>query len=131
MSAIRGEPCSACPYRCDVPSGVWATEEYDKLPPYDAETFNQPTAAFACHATPDHLCHGWAVVHGWDLLGLRLYAANHPDVDCTLPRQVVPLFASGREAAEHGKRDIDGPSSGALRTQTRLIRKHPRLRRDT
>lgn len=38
MSAARREPCSACPYRVDVPAGVWAREEYDKLDPYDLPT---------------------------------------------------------------------------------------------
>lgn len=53
----------ACPYRKDVPSGVWDASEYDKLPAYDAPTAEQPFAPFACHATPEKLCHGWAVCH--------------------------------------------------------------------
>lgn len=41
---LRDNPCHSCPYRRDVPSGVWATEEYDKLLPYDADTASQPSA---------------------------------------------------------------------------------------
>ena len=40
-------PCGSCPYRQDVPSGVWAASEYEKLPAYDApETFMQPPGLF-------------------------------------------------------------------------------------
>ena len=28
---VRSQPCSSCPYRKDVPSGVWAHHEYEKL----------------------------------------------------------------------------------------------------
>lgn len=27
----RTEPCETCPYRRDVPSGVWSADEYRKL----------------------------------------------------------------------------------------------------
>jgi hypothetical protein len=29
------KPCESCPYRKDVPSGVWSEGEYRKLPQYD------------------------------------------------------------------------------------------------
>lgn len=122
---IRRLPCPACPYRCDVPSGVWSLDDYAKLVPYDAETFAQPPAAFACHATPERFCHGWALAHTsrgheFDLLALRLYPAE-------IPPLVVPLFASGREAAEHGVRDINHPGPAAIEAMKRL-RRHPHLR---
>lgn len=130
MSKVRSIPCTACPYRRDVPSGVWAAEEYDKLPPYDRPTGEQPVAGFSCHVTPDHYCHGWALVHtnrghDFDLLSLRFAAFKGEDVD--LPDNVVPLFGSGTEAAEHGRRDIAKPSAEALATMLRLHDKHDRL----
>ena len=69
-------PCVTCPYRCDVPSGVWAAEEYAKLPEYDAPTWQQPPALFMCHSHPDGLCTGWLQSHAnrehaFDLLALR------------------------------------------------------------
>lgn len=123
---IRAIPCRACPYRRDVASGVWAEEEYEKLRAYDAPTASQPPAAFACHATPEHLCHGWALVHSnrgleHELLALRLCGTP------TLPDPVIALFASGAEAADHGQRDAMAPSATARTTIERLIRKHPRL----
>lgn len=128
---IRSQPCSACPYRRDVPSGLWAAEDYDKMPPYDAPTMKQPMAAFRCHATPDHLCHGWAVVHsnrGHDreLLALRLLEFQGGEV-IDVPASGVPLFESGTAAAEHGKADIDRPSIKAMLTGARLLNKYPRL----
>lgn len=124
---IRSVPCSACPYRRDVASGVWAHEEYEKLRAYDAPTTEQPLSAFACHATPEHLCHGWARVHSTrghehELLALRLCGAG------ALPGPVVELFGSGAEAADHGQRDISAPDADAVRTIERLVRKHARLR---
>lgn len=124
---IRREACSACPYRRDAPSGLWSAEEYEKLPPYDLETFDQPMAVFACHATPEHLCHGWAVTGGYKLLALRIYASTHRDEVIEIPEPSTPLFASGTEAAEYGLRDVDAPSAEAAKVGHRLLRKNPRL----
>jgi len=128
MSAVRSMPCSACPYRRDVASGVWHHHEYEKLRDYDNETFNQPAPPFACHATPEHYCNGWAIVHTsrgneYDLLALRLFPP-----DGGIPEPLVPLFASGNEAADHGQADVAAPTVEARVTIDRLIRKHPRLR---
>lgn len=89
----------------------------------------QPAAVFCCHATPDHACHGWAVVgidkvpHGHDLLAARLGLLDGP-----VPDESVPLFDSHTEAAEHGLRDIDRPDEESCAVQDRLIRKYERLR---
>jgi len=131
MTDIRSQPCSACPYRQDCPSGLWEPHEYDKLPPYDAETFAQPFAPFMCHATNDHMCNGWAVCHTnrggrYELVALRLLGISADDV----PRESVPLFRSGAEACAHGKRDVAAPSVEARAAADRLTRKYPRLRGD-
>lgn len=127
MSTIRTHPCTACPYRRDVPSGVWSDNDYNKLSLYDEPTFAQPFQAFSCHATPDRYCHGWAVVHTsrgheYDLLALRFR-------DCgEIPEAAVELFGSGTEAAEHGKRDAEAPGDDAVKTVARLKWKYTRLR---
>jgi hypothetical protein len=124
MTGVRSSPCEACPYRRDVAPGIWAPKEYAKLLDYDKPTGSQPTAGFACHATPDHYCHGWAVVHTsrgheFDLLALRLH--GYPPI----PPARVDLFGSGAEAAEHGLRP---PEPRTLTVAGRLVRKHSRLR---
>lgn len=126
MTEVRREPCASCPYRQDVPSGVWAFHEYEKLRDYDLPTADQPLAVFACHATPDHHCHGWAVCHTsrgheFDLLALRVWPA-------AVPPAAVPLFESGNDAADHGQRDIEDTSPEADVVVERLLRKYPRLR---
>jgi hypothetical protein len=128
MTQIRSQSCLACPYRQDAPSGLWAEEEYDKLTEYDNPTSEQPFAAFFCHATPEVLCHGWAVCHSnrgheFELLALRLW-----EPEGGLPEADAKLFACGREAAEHGKRDLSHPSPEARATAQRLMRKYERLR---
>jgi len=132
---IRREPCIACPYRKDAPPGLWAASEYDKLLPYDATTSEQPFEAFACHATPEHLCHGWAVVHSnrgheFELISLRLAAALRRLDGIEIPEPLVPLFGSAAEAAEHGKSAIDDPPEEAFVMGERLARKYGRLRKE-
>ena len=126
--SVRSQPCSSCPYRQDVPSGVWSFDEYEKLRDYDNETFDQPFAVFACHATPEHLCHGWAVVHTnrgneYDLIALRIWPPSGG-----VPEAAVALFESGNDAADHGQAAIDDPDPAAIATQRRLMKKYPRLR---
>jgi hypothetical protein len=132
---IRKESCTACPYRRDVPSGVWAASEYEKLAEYDNETFDQPFGIFHCHATPEVICHGWTVVHGrqkgaHDLLALRMGAGmgvfSYDELEGI--EEHTPLFSSGTEACEHGKRDIEHPSQEAMDTVARLGDKYERLR---
>jgi Family of unknown function (DUF6283) len=143
MTKIRPEPCSSCPYRRDVPSGLWAWSEYEKLRDYDRPTAEQPSAVFACHATPEAYCNGWALahnnrgpdpmnplsVHPYDLFALR-WAESRGDWDGVMPDSKTPLFASGSEAADHGQRDIDRPSPEAIEAVARLTRKYPRLEMD-
>lgn len=56
-------PCTTCPYRRDVPSGIWAPEEYQKLLAYDRPTMQQPAALFMCHQGAGGLCTGWVQCH--------------------------------------------------------------------
>lgn len=127
MTAVRAQPCSTCPYRLDCPSGVWAAHEYSKLRDYDRPTGDQPLATFGCHATPDHHCHGWAVVHmsrgrAYELLALRFWPPSGP-----IPEPYVDLFDSGNDAADWGQRDIEDPRPEAIQAVARLTRKYPRL----
>lgn len=119
-------PCGSCPYRRDVPSGIWAREEYEKLPRFDGETWEQDATVFLCHRQDGRLCAGWVGVHDMvESLGLRLAVAGgriHPAVAGALPEYATetPLFASGAEAGEHGLRDLEQPGDAARRLITRL-----------
>jgi Family of unknown function (DUF6283) len=68
-----------------------------------------------CHGTPELVCAGWAAVHGSQRsLGLRVAALRGHDVTAVLEyRTDVPLFASGHEAAEHGRSGIEDPGEDA------------------
>lgn len=126
-------PCDSCPYRRDVPSGIWDASEYAKLPRYDADTAFQPQGLFQCHQTGEdnarrRICAGWAGCHDGDnLLALRL-AVGSGRISPETARMVVeyqspvPLFRSGAEAASHGMRDITLPSPDALRTLAKIQR---------
>jgi hypothetical protein len=117
------KPCGSCPYRRDVPSGIWSADEYDKLPDYDGEMWEQPHMLFLCHQQDGCLCGGWLIAHGVDdLLALRAHAR---ELDPSVWSYVsdVPCFASGAEAAAHGKAEIDNPPPAALRMISALVRK--------
>lgn len=121
MSALlppAPRPCESCPYRTDVPSGVWSEEEYDKLIEFDR---NQWAGVFQCHQTDRdsdkaRMCAGWTYVHGPRSIWLRMAVSNG-----TYPREIfayetdVELFEDGLEAAEWGMEEIDDPGPQARR----------------
>lgn len=118
-------PCKSCPYRRDVPSGIWHPSEYRKLRKYDGDIIDQLTngaiALFDCHQKDGRLCAGWIGAHGahnllavslnWRKLAKSVFAYTSP----------IPLFATGREAARHGMRDIRKPDAPARRMIDRLL----------
>ena len=120
VSGPAPRPCASCPYRRDVPSGVWDASEYDKLPAYDRDTGEQPMDLFLCHQTNAdspgaRLCAGWVGCHGQELLALRLaLAMGRIDAAVMAYTTDVPLFESGSAAAEHGKARIDEPDDLAV-----------------
>lgn len=121
-------PCKSCPYRRDVPSGIWDPSEYEKLTRYDGETFEQldGTALFLCHQQDGNLCAGWVGCHDPnELLALRLHARqiDPSTYDYVSP---VPLFASGAEAAEHGLAEVDQPGEAADKVIRKLTRQRSR-----
>jgi len=130
-------PCTSCPYRREVPSGVWAAQEYDKLPLYDAPTWGQPASAFFCHQTSGErlrLCAGWVGCHDmYESLGLRCaFGAgliDAEDVKAAIGYDTpVPLFMSGAEAAEHGKAEIEDPSDEAKAAVLKVTTKREDVR---
>jgi hypothetical protein len=121
---IPARPCGTCPYAMATPSGVWAPEEYDKLPEYDRDTWAQPPAVFMCHTgdASTRVCKGWVACHGYGLLAYRLAVAagrlraSPDDFDCP-----VPLHPSGAAAADAGRKEIASPSTHALRAIRKLL----------
>lgn len=134
MTAIgpAARPCGSCPYRCDVPSGVWAAEEYEKLSAYDADTPYQPVRVFECHRLDGRVCAGWAGCHdGDELLALRVaVASGYMSVaDAVATRDYVspvPLWESGAVAAAHGLAEVHNPGPAAVRVGRKVSRRVPR-----
>lgn len=128
-AAPAKNPCGSCPYRKDVPSGVWAPEEYDKLPMFDGPTSDQPPAVFYCHQQNGRVCAGWAGCHDMTQnLGLRIAVSmgklTPEEYDAVVDYESpVPLFESGAAAAEHGLRDLFSPSEKAQRVIDRVLAK--------
>lgn len=124
-------PCESCPYRRDVPSGVWHPDEYAKLPLYDRPTGEQPPGVFQCHQGNGRTCGGWAGCHDMnESMGLRLAAGMGllPEEELAAIRAYVspvPLWASGAEAAAHGLAELAAPGMEAAVMVTRLRRKAP------
>ena len=130
MTKIPRQPCSSCPYRKDVPSGVWDVSEYVKLLEYDNETQEQPLGRFDCHQQNGCLCRGWLDCHGnqgqgRELLSVRLAVANgsigSDDLNKALSESpAVKVFGSGKEACLHGLQGIDSPSEEALDVMVKI-----------
>lgn len=123
----RPRPCASCPFRTSVPSGVWHPAEYSKLARYDGDMHEQSLATFHCHqGDANHVCAGWLGFRDpADLLAVRVGIVRgdlHPS--CGEYTTDVPLFETGREAAEHGMRDVLNPSPEA----TDVIDKVTRVR---
>lgn len=120
----RRTPCASCPYRRGVESGVWHEDEYAKLERYDAEMPFQPTAYFVCHQGDGDVCSGWlGHREPTDLLAVRIgISRGDLDPSCAGYSTTVPLFVSGAEAAEHGRRDIEHPSEDAQSAIRKIIR---------
>lgn len=131
LIAINRAPCQSCPYRRDVPSGIWHAEEYDKILPFDNETMFQPPRVFLCHQANGCLCRGWLDTHGSELLALRL-ACIKGEVD---PEAVgkaleegpaVPVFESAAQAAAHGRKSIKRPGRKAREMVSKIAQKRGR-----
>lgn len=115
-------PCGSCPYRCDVPSGIWHKSEYNKLLRYDGPTFVQDPVAFMCHQRDGNLCGGWLACHGpQELLALRFPGLN-ADPAVFEYKTTVPVFASGAAARAHGIKDIRRPGARARKMIDGLVR---------
>jgi hypothetical protein len=124
-------PCGSCPYRRDTPPGVWDASEYEKLREY-AEGRDYPDGVphlgiFLCHQTNalghETVCRGWLTVEQ-DSLAVRLALCRGE----VTPEQVyadplVPLYATGEEAAIAGLAGVPAPSVKAERVMRQLRRK--------
>jgi hypothetical protein len=133
--SVRGpaaRPCGSCPYRRDVPSGVWHPDEYAKLPRFDADTPHQPPGVFLCHQQDGRICAGWAGCHDMQQsLGLRIACAtgalSGDEMDAVLDFvSPVPLFGSGAEAAAHGLAELESPGAPARRVMEKVTRRKAR-----
>lgn len=132
MTGFAPRPCSSCPYRRDVPSGIWHESEYAKLPAYDLDTASQPGGLFMCHNHPASLCTGWVGCHGDQLLALRLAVISGKMTgeeftnacDYVSP---IPLFDSGFEAASHGVAEIHAPGAEAESAMQKVMRTRGRI----
>ena len=121
-------PCESCPYRRDVPSGVWVAEEYAKLPAYDRPTAEQPPGLFLCHQQDGRACAGWAGCHDMnESLAVRFAAisgVSEETIDALCDYvSPVPLWPSGAAAAAHGMAGVDAPADDAERLISKLVRR--------
>lgn len=122
----RKSPCASCPYRTNVPSGIWDESEYAKLARYDGEIFEQSAdAVFMCHQGCGSVCSGWLGHRPpEDLLAVRLGLMREElDPACLDYSTEVPLFPSGAEAARHGMKDIQAPRPDAVKVVGKIVRK--------
>jgi hypothetical protein len=121
---VGRRPCASCPYRADVPAGIWDASEYAKLAAYDADTGDQPHEGFGCHQNDGRLCAGWlGHRRPMDLLAVRIGV-----IGGKLPPDIagyttdVALFSSGAAAAQHGTSGIEAPEPDAIAAAAKIIK---------
>lgn len=124
---VNKNPCSSCPYRKDVPLGIWEAVEYEKLRAYDN---NGSFAAFLCHHSTngkETVCKGWLVVHV-ESVAVRLLVIKGaiPD-ESRYDIPTVPLYGSGNEAADAGEAGIKKPSGAAKEVMKKISKKRKNL----
>jgi hypothetical protein len=94
----ENDPCVSCPYRKDIPSGIWRADEYAKILVYDNPTFDQPIKTFGCHKNDGTICRGWLHCHGTNALAIRMRWS--PEIEEMLKKGTkVAIFSTAREAA--------------------------------
>lgn len=119
-------PCPTCPYRRDVPPGVWHPSEYRKLAGYDGDVPDHVTAGafalFFCHLRDGRLCAGWVGCHDMgSMLAVRLHARK-VNLDAVYGYvSPVPLFASGADAAAHGMSGVENQPPEAVAAADKLL----------
>jgi hypothetical protein len=124
---VNPEPCFSCPYRKDVPSGVWHTEEYEKLRKYDEPPIGEMPALeiFLCHQTKvagqEIVCKGWCMVH-IDSIAVRLAQLQGQLFPEAFTPTKAELHASGNAAADFGEKDIKRPKANAVKVSEKLRR---------
>jgi len=105
MNHDAREPCKTCPYRKDVPRGIWTKDEYRNLLAQDRNEFRGAT--FLCHqgrklpAEEQGFCVGWLLdqrTRGISSIQLRIHLMMNKD----------------RDAANRQLKDIRPPSGVKL-----------------
>jgi hypothetical protein len=129
---INRAPCTSCPYRKDVPSGIWVKEEYDKILPYDGEMWVQPRGVFLCHQNDGSLCRGWLDCHGDNLLAVRLLCSRGDATSAAMIKALdegpaVAVFNSAADASKHGRKAIRKPGKRAQVLMDSITRKRGKL----
>jgi hypothetical protein len=108
------EPCNSCPYRKDVPSGVWSPEEYQKLPTYDENVPEPAFAAFLCHQTnlagKQTACRGWLSVHKNSIAVRLAVLTGQVTVKQVLAKVRAKLYRTGAAACRAGMKHVKHPT---------------------
>jgi hypothetical protein len=121
---IDQRPCATCPYRRDTPPGIWAPEEYLKLPRYDRDEI---APVFLCHHRERKTaCRGWLSVHR-DSVAVRLAVLTGKiEPEAVHVYVGVDLYWSGAEACRAGLAGVEFPDPGARAAIVRLIERRAR-----
>lgn len=131
-------PCTTCPYRRDVPSGIWDRSEYEKLPAYDHRDFGEsPMAVFHCHQEPmigkPTVCHGWLSVHP-DCIAVRM--ARFSGLITKEHMAQIPIkpdpkpYDSGQQAYRAGIKGIRRPGKKAEAAVRGLLKRKAKANAD-
>ena len=124
--APRKTPCATCPYRKNVPQGIWDWSEYQKLRRYDEDTATQPPNLFMCHQGEGDICMGWWSCGGqpFELLAVRL-AVIRGEIALEELENIttIPIHPTHSAAAGHGTEKYYDPPQEARDAIEKIVRK--------
>lgn len=104
----RREPCEQCPWRADLPTGVFPAEAFRLSAP---TSYDAAMSTFACHMSGTEkaaTCAGFLLRNADNNLGVRL-AAMRGDVKRPITDGGFPLYDSYRDMAVANGVDPDDP----------------------
>jgi hypothetical protein len=116
--AHRRKPCKECPWRMDVPTGVFPADAFRESAP---TSYDGAIKTFGCHmnkTTAVATCAGFLLRHSDNNIGIRLsLSGERIDLD-TVEDGGVPVYPSYREMAIANGVTADDPVLRDVRANT-------------
>lgn len=114
----RRKPCKECPWRMDVPAGVFPPDAFRESAP---TAYDSAIKTFGCHmnkVTASATCAGFLLRHGENNIGVRLALSGERIELDEVEDGGLPIYPSYREMAAANGVPADDPVLDQVRANT-------------